>query len=165
MGRARRKRGLRFAQKRSSQGGDGQPRRALRRAARTADGPSQPDPVFAPQVCAARALNAAGQSRVTLSLPQARLKAACRHEQEGKGPESASKTMKINTMVMLAGRVGAHARGSGAQHERRPHHALRVHAGPSSQNPAFLAPRSVRRRLLTLQVNPGSRYRCCGKRG
>ena len=37
-------------------------------------------------------LNPTDQSRVTLSLLQERLRAACRHKQEEKGPESASKT-------------------------------------------------------------------------
>ena len=40
-------------------------------------GPCSPKPSFSVPVCAARALNAAGQSRVTLSLRSKRLSAAC----------------------------------------------------------------------------------------
>ena len=35
-----------------------------------------------------------------------------------------------------------------------------VSHGPLSPNPSLLGPRSVRRPLLTLPVNPGSLYRC-----
>ena len=71
---------------------------------------------FRASACAARALNAAGQSRVTLSLLQERLRAACRHEQEEKG---AWKCLQNKRWFSQA----AHGQGPGGEPQPR---ALRV---------------------------------------
>ena len=57
-------------------------------AAALGGGPSSRSPSRL-SLCAVCTLNPTGQSRVTLSLLQERLRAACRHKQEEKGPESA----------------------------------------------------------------------------
>ena len=89
------------------------------RAARPRDvGPSSPKTLSRVLLCAARTLNAAGQSRVSLSPRQEQLRAGCGSRQEERGPELRPKRCNV------AGH--AHATAAAA---RLPGHIRRVARG------------------------------------